>query len=74
MDGLVDGDEAGFQMVDAFEADDGEAGGGKAVFAEVLGEVAFPSGVRGPVERAALAGSGGTPAASCFSEMEDCSM
>jgi hypothetical protein len=32
-------------------------------------ERAFPSGVRGPVDLAALAGPGGTPAASCFSDV-----
>jgi hypothetical protein len=40
VDGLVDGDEVVHEMGDfleVFEADDGEAGGGEAVFAGVLG-------------------------------------
>ena len=40
VDGLVDGDEVGSEMGDlmeVFEADDGEGGGGEAVFAGILG-------------------------------------
>ena len=39
VDGLVDGDEVGLEVgdgVEVFEADDGEVGGGEAVFAGVL--------------------------------------
>jgi hypothetical protein len=68
VDGLVDGDgvlaEAG-DLVEIFEADDGEGGGGESVFAGVLGGADLPSGERGPVDWAALA----RLAASCLSEM-----
>jgi hypothetical protein len=40
VDGLIDGDEVGAEvgdLLEVFEADDGEAGGGKAVFAAILG-------------------------------------
>src|ERR1039457_6852772 len=69
VDGLVDGDgvlaEAG-DLVEIFEADDGEGGGGGAVFAGGLGaEGALLSGGGGRVDGAAWA----RLAASCLSEM-----
>ena len=50
VDGLVDGDEVGFEMGDfleVFEADDGEGGGGEAVFAGVLGGAGLAFGGAG---------------------------
>ena len=50
VDGLVDGDgvlaEAG-DLVEIFEADDGEGGGGETVFAGVLGGTGFALGGAG---------------------------
>ena len=67
VDGLVDGDEVGPEMgdlIEVFEADDGEGGGGEAVFAGILCGAGLALGVRGPVDLAALA----RLAASCFWE------
>jgi len=67
VDGLVGGQEVGLEMGDflkLFEADDGEGGGSEAVLPGILGGADLASGVRGPVERAALA----RLAASCLAE------
>ena len=67
VDGLVEREEVGLEMSDflmLFEADDGESCGGEAVLSGILGGVALPSGVRGPVDRAALA----RLAASCLGD------
>jgi hypothetical protein len=48
VDGLVDGDEVGAEIIEFFEADDGEGGGGEAVFAAVLCGVGLPLGGTGP--------------------------
>ncbi len=51
IDGGVDADEIGLEVVDLFdvlEADDGEAGGGEAVFARVLGRAGLAFGSAGP--------------------------
>ena len=68
VDGLVAGDEVGAEVsdfLDVFEADDGEAGGGEAMLAGILGGAGLAcrrswSGRTGGIARLA---------ASCFSEM-----
>jgi hypothetical protein len=50
VDGLVDGDEVlaeASDLVEIFEADDGEGGGGESVFAGVLGGAGFAFGGAG---------------------------
>jgi hypothetical protein len=67
IDRLVGGDEVGAEaghFIDPFHARSGIAGGGEAVLRAFCAERALPSGVRGPVERCALA----RLASSCFSE------
>jgi hypothetical protein len=51
VDGLVDGDEVFAEagdLVEFFEADDGEGGGGESVFAGVLGGAGFAFWGTGP--------------------------
>ncbi|HXB66617.1 MAG TPA: hypothetical protein VNY05_00115 [Candidatus Acidoferrales bacterium] len=62
VDGLVDGHgevaEVG-DFADILAANDGECGGGEAVFAGIQRGACLPSGERGPVEPAALVRLGG---------------